>query len=60
LITTEVGNTSTSQNAKALAKKRAQDVKKYLVAQGISADKISMKLKVVSAEKSPVTKVVGK
>jgi outer membrane protein OmpA-like peptidoglycan-associated protein len=60
LITTEVGNTSTSQNAKALAKKRAQDVKKYLVAQGISADKISMKLKVVSVEKSPVTKVVGK
>ena len=60
VITTEVGNTSTSQNAKALAKKRAQAVKKYLVAQGISAEKISMKLKVVSAKKSPVTKVVGK
>lgn len=60
VITTEVGNTSTSQNAKALAKKRAQAVKKYLVAQGISSEKISMKLKVVSAKKSPVTKVVGK
>lgn len=59
VITTEVGNTSTSQNAKALAKKRAQAVKKYLVAQGISSEKISMKLKVVSAKKSPVTKVVG-
>lgn len=60
VITSEVGVTSTSQNAKALAKKRAQAVKKYLVAQGISAEKISMKLKVVSSKQSPITKVVGK
>jgi outer membrane protein OmpA-like peptidoglycan-associated protein len=60
VITTEVGITSTPKSAKALAKKRAQSVKKYLVAQGISAEKISIKLKSVSAEKSPFTTVVGK
>jgi outer membrane protein OmpA-like peptidoglycan-associated protein len=59
VITAEVGITSTSENAKALASNRTEAVKNYLIGQGIPREKITVKLKVISAKSSPFTKVVG-
>jgi outer membrane protein OmpA-like peptidoglycan-associated protein len=59
VITAEVGITSTSENAKALASNRTEAVKNYLIGKGIPREKITVKLKVISAKSSPFTKVVG-
>jgi outer membrane protein OmpA-like peptidoglycan-associated protein len=61
VITATAGATSRASNkvAKSLAKKRANAVKKYLVAQGVPADKIVIKTKVVKSGVKPSTKVVA-
>ena len=59
VITAEVGITSTSENAKALARNRTEAVKNYLVAQGIPREKITVKLRVILDRSLPFTKVVG-
>ena len=42
-----------------LAQKRANAIKKYLVANGVAADKITIKTKIVKPGKKPSTKVVA-
>ena len=60
-ITAEAGMTSgTSRTAVTnLAKKRADGVKKYLVSQGVAANKIVINTKILKAGKRPTTKIVA-
>lgn len=60
-ITATAGMTSgaSTRAVNQLAQKRANAIKKYLVAQGVAADKIVIKTKVAKAGKKPSTKVVA-
>lgn len=60
-ITATAGATSgvSDKVVKSLAKKRANAIKKYLVAQGIAAEKIVIKAKVAKGGSKPSTKVVA-
>jgi hypothetical protein len=61
IITASAGATTgaSSKVVKSLAKKRANAIKKYLVKQGVSADKIVIKVKVAKAGSKPSTKIVA-
>lgn len=61
VITATAGATAGASNKviKGLAKKRANAIKKYIVAQGVSADKIVIKTKIAKPGKKPSTKVVA-
>lgn len=61
VITATAGMTPGASNkvVKSLAKKRANAIKKYLVAQGVPAEKIVIKAKVSKSGKKPSTKVVA-
>jgi hypothetical protein len=60
-ITATAGSTvgASDKVARSLAKKRANAIKKYLVAQGVPAEKIVIKTKVSKSGKKPSTKVVA-
>jgi len=60
-ITAEAGMTSgTSRTAVTnLAKKRADGVKKYLVSQGVAANKIVINTKILNSGNKPTTKIVA-
>jgi outer membrane protein OmpA-like peptidoglycan-associated protein len=60
-ITATAGMTSGASEkvVNSLAKKRANAIKKYLVAQGVASNKIVIKTKVAKAGKKPSTKVMA-
>jgi hypothetical protein len=61
VITATAGSTvgASDKVVKNLAKKRANAIKKYLVAQGIPAEKIVIKARIAKPGKKPSTKVVA-
>lgn len=60
-ITATAGSTlgTSEKTVKSLAKKRANAIKKFLVKQGVAADKIIIKTKVAKPGTSPSTKIVA-
>lgn len=61
VITATAGSTvgASDKVVKSLAKKRANAIKKYLVKQGVAAEKIVIKTKIAKPGKKPSTKVVA-
>lgn len=61
VITSTAGATAGASDmvVKSLAKKRANAIKKYLVKQGVSADKIVIKAKAAKSGKKPSTQIVA-
>jgi hypothetical protein len=61
VITATAGSTvgASDKVVKSLAKKRANAIKKYLVAQGVPAEKIVIKAKIAKPGKKPSTRVVA-
>jgi outer membrane protein OmpA-like peptidoglycan-associated protein len=61
VITATAGMTPGASNkvVRSLAKKRANAIKKYLVAQGVPAEKIVIKTKITKSGKKPSTRVVA-
>jgi len=61
VITSTAGSTvgASDKVVKSLAKKRANAIKKYLIAQGVPAEKIVIKAKIAKPGKKPSTKVVA-
>lgn len=61
VITATAGSTvgTSDKVVKSLAKKRANAIKKYLVKQGVAAEKIVIKTKIAKSGKKPSTKVVA-